>query len=210
MTRHRWGRVVAFVGSVSVFLIGLAGLGPGAPPASATAPQGAIAAGRYHTCALSAGHAYCWGLNASGELGDGMTTVGFNNVPIEVKGLFGSGHLSTVTALCGPGVAGTLEWWSGTSWLPVVGDPEWATPSCTGVTLGETSSPSLATIARLSRLSRFHGVVFAARRRPSQVLAERTRSRDATIVGWPTFLHATSATMSARCSAESSTANGCG
>ncbi|MEZ5457730.1 MAG: RCC1 domain-containing protein [Lysobacteraceae bacterium] len=34
-----------------------------------------VAAGGYHTCALmNSSEVFCWGLNASGQLGDGSTT----------------------------------------------------------------------------------------------------------------------------------------
>ena len=33
-----------------------------------------VAAGAYHTCALTRGGAYCWGANGDGELGDGNAT----------------------------------------------------------------------------------------------------------------------------------------
>jgi alpha-tubulin suppressor-like RCC1 family protein len=43
-----------------------------------------ITAGWYHTCALdSAGQAYCWGRNNSGQLGTGNTTS--SNVPVAIK-----------------------------------------------------------------------------------------------------------------------------
>jgi alpha-tubulin suppressor-like RCC1 family protein len=71
-----------------------------------------IAAGRSHTCAVTAaGGVRCWGRNEHGELGDG--TVTDSNVPVEVTGLrqgvksvaVGWGHSCALTA------AGGVQCW---------------------------------------------------------------------------------------------------
>lgn len=59
-----------------------------AAPTEVAAPQPlhGIASGGSHSCGLSAaGGVYCWGYNASGQLGDGTTL--FRNVPTPVLGL---------------------------------------------------------------------------------------------------------------------------
>lgn len=46
-------------------------------------PFSLVSAGQYHTCGITAsGEAYCWGVNADGQLGDGGRTV--RNLPVPV------------------------------------------------------------------------------------------------------------------------------
>jgi len=57
----------------------------------------AIAAGRYHTCAISnQNNLYCWGGNGYGQLGDGTTNM--RSTPVRVVGQGGSGYLSEPSA----------------------------------------------------------------------------------------------------------------
>jgi alpha-tubulin suppressor-like RCC1 family protein len=56
-----------------------------------------IAAGQYHTCALSAtGAVYCWGYNDLGQLGNNSTN---SHVPVQVEGVGGSGLLSGIASI---------------------------------------------------------------------------------------------------------------
>ena len=58
----------------------------------------AISAGLGHTCArISDGTARCWGLNVSGELGDGTRTD--RKLPVKVKNVAGTGPLNHITAI---------------------------------------------------------------------------------------------------------------
>ncbi|MGH8988682.1 MAG: cell wall-binding repeat-containing protein, partial [Acidimicrobiales bacterium] len=59
----------------------------------------AISTGYLTTCAVSSGHAYCWGTDRYGQLGNGTTTTSAHKTPVEVKTPAGIGHLSSVTAI---------------------------------------------------------------------------------------------------------------
>ena len=62
----------------------------------------ALAAGYNHTCALLTDTSVqCWGLNASGQVGD--NTMADKNTPVAVKNVAGTGTLSGVTTLSAGG-----------------------------------------------------------------------------------------------------------
>jgi alpha-tubulin suppressor-like RCC1 family protein len=75
-----------------------------------------MSAGESHTCALLPnGTVECWGLNYSGELGDGTT----NNspAPVVVNGLMGATAVSAGGAhTCALLTGGTAECWGDNSW----------------------------------------------------------------------------------------------
>ena len=72
----------------------------------------ALAAGAYHTCAVtSGGAAVCWGDNSSGQLGDGTTTT--RSTPVPVSGL-GSGVVAVAAGrahTCAVTSGGALWCW---------------------------------------------------------------------------------------------------
>ena len=85
----------------------------------------AISAGGWHTCALTAGGGLeCWGLNTSGELGDGTYTSA--TIPVDVQGL--ASRVSIVTAgkqhTCALAAGSVMCW--GYNWDAELGiNPDW-------------------------------------------------------------------------------------
>ena len=81
-------------------------------PVSGLGGVTAIAAGMWHTCALTAGGAvFCWGLNTEGQLGDGTTTD--HPVPTPVNGL-GSGVAAIAVGdrhTCALSTGGAVKCW---------------------------------------------------------------------------------------------------
>ncbi len=74
----------------------------------------AVNAGAYHTCAIiTGGTIQCWGLNSSGQLGNG-TTIN-SSIPVTISGLAGVTQIAAgyayTCALINGGATGTVECW---------------------------------------------------------------------------------------------------
>jgi alpha-tubulin suppressor-like RCC1 family protein len=91
-----------------------------AAPVSGLSDVDAIAAGTFHTCALSGGAVYCWGQNGSGQLGGSSTTSSgdprtFDSTPRAVPELSGITRIAAGSAAtCAIDQSGKLYCW-GTS-----------------------------------------------------------------------------------------------
>jgi alpha-tubulin suppressor-like RCC1 family protein len=103
------------IAAAAVFASALAGSSMGG------SSSGEVSAGAGHTCLLRAGAATCWGLNFSGQLGDGTTTdrlspVAVSGLPSGVKEI-AAGALHTCALL----VSGGVECW-GSNYSGQLGD----------------------------------------------------------------------------------------
>jgi len=94
-------KLVALAGALGgLLLITTIMLPPRAAQASSPDLQAAIAAGHGHTCALKGGQVYCWGLNGSGQLGDGSAgPTAYSTTPVLVAdGAMGNSGVTAVAA----------------------------------------------------------------------------------------------------------------
>src|SRR5262245_55191861 len=71
----------------------------GATPEAALNLVASVTAGGEHTCALlTSGRVWCWGDNASGQLGDSNLGID-SDVPVEVRNVADTGPLTGVTQI---------------------------------------------------------------------------------------------------------------
>lgn len=71
-----------------------------------------VSAGHKHACGLAPdGHAYCWGRNTSGQLGDSTTTDRLSPVPLAGAAVFASLTAHAPSHSCGIDGAGTALCW---------------------------------------------------------------------------------------------------
>jgi alpha-tubulin suppressor-like RCC1 family protein len=94
-----------------------------------------VSAGLYSYCAvLATGTAKCWGMNSSGELGDGTTAYPDLSPPVDVLGLTNITSLAVGGTSCATTADGGLYCWGGNSFGSLGFDPGLA---------GKTSTPTL-------------------------------------------------------------------
>ena len=87
------------------------GLGSGTPPFDEPGLESvtSVAVGQTHTCAVSAGKVFCWGLNDYGQLGDGSKEEPRNSVrgiPVDASYVTARGR-----ATCAVTTAGKVSCW---------------------------------------------------------------------------------------------------
>lgn len=129
-----------------------------------------IAAGRYHTCALTVtGGVKCWGSNNSGELGDNSNVD--SPIPVDVDGLasgvaaIAAGDSTSCAVILG---SGRVKCW-GTNWAGQLGDNSLTTRSIPVDVIGLADSaaavflgPSTCVLTTNGRVSCWGGSSFAA------------------------------------------------
>ncbi|HEY2944633.1 MAG TPA: chitobiase/beta-hexosaminidase C-terminal domain-containing protein, partial [Vicinamibacteria bacterium] len=117
----------------------------------------AIAAGEYFSLALdSNGTVWAWGLNSSGQLGDGSTLQ--RNRPVQVAS-FGTGLTATAIAAGGTHALavvsdGTVRAW-GANWSGQLGNNTWNNTSSLPVTVVNSLGESLSGVSKVEAGSNF-------------------------------------------------------
>ncbi len=89
--------VVPVLLSLAVGLVVSAG-GSQAMAAAQAAGVASISAGDAHTCAIESGGAYCWGNNASGQLGNGSTASSAMPVAVDTSGVLAGKTLTQISS----------------------------------------------------------------------------------------------------------------